>query len=372
MKLDKSSPIPRFYQLAEILEKKVVHNKSYKGEMLPPIERLAAEYDVSKVTVNKAIKILTDKGLLYGEVGRGTYIRKNHARKKKRIEKVVLVANEPEKALKFNYFIQSVSHSVEQQCAKNGIGFEFLAVEDSNDRKNYLENHLKDTSRGYVFVNRSADTEWLWSELDQAKIPYASILTAGTVDWPNHVQQVAIDEVNATRLCLRHLIKLGHRDIAYIGRHGEGAYRAHLVRYHAMVKTFKRYNIPLREELIVDIPMHEQDTRINGYKATSKLLARKEPFTALFAINDFVAAGAILCLKDHGIKVPEEVSVVGHDDDPYSSHFAPPLTTVRMDYGELGRRAFFALTNHKDAAAMKFKLIERESSAPVPTPEPVA
>jgi DNA-binding LacI/PurR family transcriptional regulator len=82
-------------------------------------------------------------------------------------------------------------------------------------------------------------------------------------------------------------------------------------------------------------------TPSSGYAAGQKLAARiraGEDITAVFLANDQMALGALAALHEEGLEVPEDVSVVGFDDLPEAPYFTPPLTTVRQDFAELGRR----------------------------------
>ena len=76
----------------------------------------------------------------------------------------------------------------------------------------------------------------------------------------------------------------------------------------------------------------------SGYRA-GLALAREKDLTAVFAANDQMALGLMAALREHGRRVPDDVSIVGFDDLPEAEFFAPPLTTVRQDFAELGRRA---------------------------------
>ena len=86
-----------------------------------------------------------------------------------------------------------------------------------------------------------------------------------------------------------------------------------------------------------------------GYDAGTRL-ARDPSVTAVFAANDQTALGVIRGLHDAGRRVPEDVSVVGFDDTPESGYFLPPLTTIRQDFGEVGRRSVQLLLSLADGA----------------------
>ena len=77
----------------------------------------------------------------------------------------------------------------------------------------------------------------------------------------------------------------------------------------------------------------------SGFRATNELLALAKPPTAIFAANDLMAFGALEAIKEHGLRVPQDISVIGFDDIPMASQVFPPLTTIRQPLAEMGRAA---------------------------------
>ena len=110
-------------------------------------------------------------------------------------------------------------------------------------------------------------------------------------------------------------------------------------------------------------------TAAGGYAAGSRLAADRH-VTAVFAANDQTALGVIRALHDHGRRVPRDVSVVGFDDTPESGYFVPALTTIRQDFGEVGRRCVDLLRSVVDGGVSErhvvvpAELVVRESTAP--------
>ncbi len=141
-----------------------------------------------------------------------------------------------------------------------------------------------------------------------------------------------------------YLIKLGHRRIAYIGRNAPA--RDAIERIAAYRAALDVARIPIDPRLECDGDFNEPD----GYKATKALLALPEPPTAIFAGNDRQAIGVYHALHQLGKRVPDDISVIGFDDLPYTKIMNPPLTTVRAPRLELGRTA----------ANMLLRLIDRE------------
>jgi LacI family transcriptional regulator len=142
-----------------------------------------------------------------------------------------------------------------------------------------------------------------------------------------------VDTREAARTATRYLIALGHERIAHIrGIPGHSHSAARLLGYQ---QALAEAGLPLRPNLVVDGNFDEP----SGRAAVETLLTRGEPFTAVFAANDQMAFGAMLSLYLHGLRVPDDVSVVGFDDVLLSAYTTPPLTTVHVPTHELGQAA---------------------------------
>lgn len=141
---------------------------------------------------------------------------------------------------------------------------------------------------------------------------------------------VAVDQFEGGRLATRHLIELGHTQIVHIAGPQDW------IEAEARMQGF------LREvsdnELMVQPPVLGDWTAEFGYRAGRELLNRAD-FTAVFCSNDLSALGLLHAFREVDIRVPGDVSVIGFDDVPEAAHYWPPLTTIRQDFAEVGRRA---------------------------------
>jgi LacI family transcriptional regulator len=100
----------------------------------------------------------------------------------------------------------------------------------------------------------------------------------------------------------------------------------------------KRLEVPIKPELMSQLE-GDSPSPETGYLAAKRLLERGEPFTALFTFNDVSAIGAIRALREAGLDVPEDVSVIGFDDIPAAAYNYPALTTIKQPLREMGRLA---------------------------------
>ncbi|HEY6401229.1 MAG TPA: substrate-binding domain-containing protein, partial [Blastocatellia bacterium] len=113
----------------------------------------------------------------------------------------------------------------------------------------------------------------------------------------------------------------------------------------AICEVAKRMGVPIAHELMAQLE-GDSPSPETGYLATKRLLDKGEPFTALFAFNDISAIGAIRALREAGLIVPDDVSVIGFDDIPAAAYNYPALTTIKQPLREMGRLAAEHLLNH--------------------------
>lgn len=177
---------------------------------------------------------------------------------------------------------------------------------------------------------------------------------------------ISSDNAEGARLAIRHLYELGHRKVAHItGPEGNVLTTA---RRNGMVAERARLNMPAPPEWIIrgDFSLE------SGRAAAAKILDMSHRPTAVFCSADMVAIGLIAGLHDGGLKVPEDISVVGFDDIEMSEHSIPALTTIRQDRHRLGRRAAEVLLDRLSQPetattpdpAIPVELVVRDSTAP--------
>ena len=141
---------------------------------------------------------------------------------------------------------------------------------------------------------------------------------------------LGIDNAEGAAMATRHLLELGHRRIAYISGPPLHWHTAERLRGHRA--ALAEVGLEVAPELITAGNFDER----SGYLAVDGLLRQGVPFSAVFATNDLMAVGALLALHEHGLDVPEEVSLVGFDDIPLSSYTIPPLSTIRQPAYTMG------------------------------------
>ena len=200
---------------------------------------------------------------------------------------------------------------------------------------------------------------------DFDKIDVPCVLVTGDASDLNfsNLSSVATDDAEAARSAIQTLITLGHRKIAIIGGDRSVSDTSRL-RYEGCLRALAEYGIKF------DDSRDYRGVRFScedGYRATKELLSGGGEYTAIFAVADVMAMGAIRALWEAGLRVPEDVSVMGVDGLPLGTYLIPQLSTVRQSARDLATRSVEILLNsmEKNAGAchetIPFEVSRRES-----------
>ena len=180
---------------------------------------------------------------------------------------------------------------------------------------------------------------------------------------PDDPHELFVDQLAGAKTVVRHLLELEHREIHHLA--GPQEWMEAQARLHGFQDELNDAGIRPPASLFGDWSAE------SGYRRGHELLAGNE-VTAIFAANDQMALGLMHALRDRGLDVPRDVSVVGFDDIPEAAHFHPTLTTVRQDFNELGRQCVARLINPSiqnmvtSGAALPPTLVVRKTTAICP------
>lgn len=192
------------------------------------------------------------------------------------------------------------------------------------------------------------------------------VVTVGGDECPAAKARVAIDNYSGALAGMRHLLAQGHRRIAYLS--GGLMYRDTRERLRGIEAALRESGLTLGD-IIVE---HGSFSERFGYEATTRLLGAHPEVTAIFGGDDDVSAGALLAIKEAGLAVPGDISLLGFDDNFHARHLTPGLTTIRQPVDEAGRvaaRLLLALLDgerpHDLAVTIPTELVLRGSVGPV-------
>lgn len=196
-------------------------------------------------------------------------------------------------------------------------------------------------------------TEGQKAMLRQAKIPFAGINHLQNQDWPC----IGSNNILGGRIAATHLVELGHRDIAYIGDNffDPFGFLTSRERYQGYCEVLNEHGIPIRDNYFA-VGQHDYDV---ARALCREMMTQKSPPTAIFAMSDIQALGCIAACRELGLRVPEDVSIIGYDDLEMSYH--TELTTVRQHLELSGRITIEYLVQHLKGGS--------NPPAPLPLPE---
>ena len=201
--------------------------------------------------------------------------------------------------------------------------------EDDNEVRSALQLCREKKPRGVLFLG--ANRQNLEADFGKIDVPCVVVTnSAADLGFPN-LSSVASDDRQATRDAIDALAEMGHRKFVIIG----GEHRVSGTagkRYEGCLEAFRANGIIFDEEQDYEAVRFSYE---EGYRAAERLLDRGRQFTALFAMSDVMAIGAIRALTDRGLKVPEDVSVMGFDGLKLADYMVPKLSTVRQDVDAL-------------------------------------
>jgi DNA-binding LacI/PurR family transcriptional regulator len=264
-------------------------------------------------------------------------------------------------------YAASIMSGIEDQLLREGY---FYFVVSHRNQKDLIQEYPR------LLIDRAVDAVLLINTPMAQKLPVPVVAISGHQKVEG-VTNVSVDNRKATRMALEHLVKLGHRKIAFFKGHRGSADTEY--RWRGILQAAADLGIELHPELMVQLDWDHSLPRPaqpeEGYVYGEKLLASGKSFTALFAFNDASAIGAVRAFRDAGLRVPEDISVVGFDDIEVASYLTPRLTTVRQPLRRMGEIATQQLLqrisggnkNFVHAISIPPELVVRESTGPVAT-----
>lgn len=235
-----------------------------------------------------------------------------------------------------NPFFPELVKSFEDVALRNG--FEVLVANTSYDPERMSQSvrrMLERKADGVAVITSEMDAG-LIAQMETRRLPVV-FLDTGRVR--ERISNIKVDYAMGIHEAVRHLIQLGHKSFAFIS--GPRTLRSAETRRAAFLHALRRHGL-LRDDKWIVAGNHKVD---GGEAAMAQLLEHPPRPSAVLASNDLTAIGALRAIHRAGLRVPDDISVVGFDDISLSQFTQPELTTIRLSRGELAEAAFQALSN---------------------------
>ena len=249
-------------------------------------------------------------------------------------------------------FFSEMIRGIDQTAQHHGY---HLLLSGSHNRKAEMEaamRAMRGRTDGVIAMSPHFDAATLVENLP----PSLPVILLSCEARDEDYQVIAIDNVGGAEVMVRHLVKLGHRRIAMVmGEKG----------HFDTAERLQGYRHALVEAGITPDERYEAQgdfSEASGHRAVQELLALPDRPTAIFCANDSMAIGGLAAVHDAGLRVPEDVTVVGFDDIPLAHYMSPPLSSVHVPVFEMGERAVTRLI-----AALKGEPVSERRHERLPT-----
>ena len=269
---------------------------------------------------------------------------------------VVVPQTEPGDRLMFqNSFYSEALGSIEYCARQHGYHI-LISATDANE--SYLTLAKQRNLDGIIVIGMYPDE--FYQQMKKTQIPIVLIDSYCNDHYYNNIR---IDDAYGSYMATKHVLDCGHREtVFFVGQLKEnGVMKKRLAGYR---QALEEYGMPYREENVFEGQIDYE----SGVRMAAKLAASNLPATAVVAAADILAIGAVKGFYDAGLRVPEDISIIGFDDLEISQYLAPGLTTVRQQISMKGQRAVELLLEHiadpslsKQEEILPLKLIERGS-----------
>lgn len=311
--------------------------------------------DVSLDTKEHVLKIAAEHNFLPNASGK--------ALKKKSTENIGVIFRRDDNPLSSNPFYSRVLEGIEAELAFNDYNLLLHLIPEH--RIPVLPKMVRKKQVDAVVLVGIRHEEFV-QQLQQAKVPV--ILVDPKTDIPN-CSQVLIDNENGAFLATQHLIQNDHERIDFIS--GELSRLSFKQRLDGYVKALRYHSLPVGEQLIKAGGVEA------GYELTRALLLESPRPTAIVAANDINAIYGYKAVNEFGLRIPDDISMVGFDDIDLAKMATPPLTTVRVYKEELGsvavrnlRQLLQGKSSHYTTTIIPVRLVQRESVRNLKKTEP--
>ena len=355
--IDFVNPTPLYEQIIVDIRNLIARGELHPGDKLPTHQELAKKYKVSLITVKGALKNLVAEQVLYTRVGKGTYVAEQSPKKNARSDDkmIGLVLRDLKQP-----FFSMVVHSVEQRSSELGYHLLLSSSSENIEREETQIEGFRDLGvRGLIIASLSYEyraTEHI-ERLHRDNFPYVMVsYMHDPAYW-----YVGCDQEEGGILATEHLISIGYRSIGFV-HIGKGNLLSE-VRKNGYARALAGHDIPYSSDLIYYVEPGSGNAGTDryqlGYNFAEKFASVSKKPEALFFYNDMVALGFIQGASEHGIRVPDDVGVVGFDDVQVARFASVPLTTIHQPVDKIGKWAVDIVNNRITQQDMANRVILR-------------
>jgi len=352
MGIDFQKPEPLYLQIINDIKRNISSGELKVGQQLASHGELVKTYDVSLITVKRALSELVNEKVLFSRMGKGTFVaEQENIINTSHLATIGLVL----KDLK-NPFFSLVANSIGEEASRNAINLLLSNTTGSSDREDIQIKFFRRIGVNGLII---ASTNYIHRatqkirKLHNEGFPYVMVSYVEDDD----IYYVGVDHEYGSFLAIKHLINLGHKRIAYIC--GQKGNVLSDLRQKGFLRALEQYDIPFTEDLLIkpiSQPRKWNHYRV-GYDIGSYYPEMENKPGAFFIYNDLCALGFQQSILDQGYKVPDDVAMIGFDNIERDIHAKVPLTTVNQPTKEIGKLAFNIVENRINGIPTEIRTI---------------
>ena len=353
IKLNHDSYIALHTQLHNVLRQLIVSGRWQYGERIPSEPQLAKHLDISRSTVRIALQKAEVEGLIKRAAGRGTFVSyDSDERTNNRFIGYVTRSFH-------NEIHRILLSSVETELRSEGYNIVFSNAVNNDEEVRVLEQLLQDNVQGVILwanANVTAGQQAILQEYHARNIPIVFIdrfVEGVSADY------IASDNLSGTYHLVKHLIELGHRQLVFLTHNISNLFPVE-ERYRGFIKALQEQGLEAGGRWEITSPheteffetdifqlLDDQNAEFNVQISQLFQDANPKP-SAIVCVNDAVAILAMRAMQSLGLKVPDDISIVGFDDISLAAYLDVPLTTASQNAHEIGQRAAEMLLERLD------------------------
>jgi DNA-binding LacI/PurR family transcriptional regulator len=326
-KVERGSSKLIYLQVKEMLRSSIERGELKPGEPLPGRVKLCEMFGTNRLTVDRAIRELVREGWLVSVKGKGTFVSHPNSRPSTAIMTFAVVWYQRGISEQQNIYWGPLLRGIAEMTSQLGIQLQFREMNPSFYREFFQESR----SDGMIVLAPLLEDEMVLRELRSHRIPFVA---TSSVYEDKSLPCVGIDNFEGVKKALEHLWSLGHRKIAIVDLDLRQTDLQQ--RWDAFRKLMGEagYAIDPRWALLYpDRWCIDRDALVKQWLSSIPLP------TAIFGADYEMTLSAFTAIKELGLKIPDQVSLVSFDDPPMAAFLEPPLTAVRQPVEEIGRRA---------------------------------
>lgn len=327
MKLNDNEPL--YKQIANYILAKIQDNTFEIGDMITPERDLTQQFDVSRVTVRKAIQELVHEGFLYRVQGKGTFVFGKDKQIKNKTNSIGVILDYSHKELE-----SQMLTGIEEILEINDFSMTYKSSNNDYKKESETIQRMKNEGVNGLIILPAEDQKDSTAILDLKSEQFPFVLIDRRLQGCE-TDCVMSDNINGSYTATEYLIQLGHEKIGFVKSEftKTSSIEDRIIGYQ---NALKEYGIEVEDNMIFsyDLSLDEKSKD----RALHQFIKDKKP-TAVLALNDYHALDIFKMCRKKGIIIPEDLSVVGFDNLDLTEHLEVPLTTIAQFPREIGYHA---------------------------------